>query len=116
MTTPDCGSVSGYSGLVAFFSGQSSRYIQTVELDLTAAEYASALQLCMASPVGGSFSYGFSSSVSFRLLIGGGSCETADNGEDVVLEYRAYSASFFTQLQLFPYYSQSHRQSVVING
>ena len=39
--------------------------------------------------------------VSFRVLIGSGSssCEQADNGEDVVLQYRPASSSNFTQMK-----------------
>lgn len=48
-----------------------------------------------------------SSSVSFRLQIGGGSCESADSGEDVVLEYRTSGTTSFTQLKVFPYDGQS---------
>ena len=52
--------------------------------------------------------------MSFRLLIGGGGCETANTNEDVVLEYGTPSSSIFTRLQLFPYYSQSHQQAVIL--
>ncbi|XP_062500990.1 reelin-like [Corticium candelabrum] len=77
---PDCGSIDkvGYSAQAAFFSGGSdldSRYIETVELDLTAA-----------------------TTVSFRLRIGGGSCDVAETGEDVVLEYRVSGSSTFILL------------------
>ena len=41
----------------------------------------------------------FDSTVSFRLRIGGGgSCDDAETGEDVVLEYRVSGSSTFTLL------------------
>ena len=40
----------------------------------------------------------FDSTVSFRLRIGGGSCDVAETGEDVVLEYRVSGSSTFTLL------------------
>ena len=55
----------------------------------------------------------FCRSVSFRLQIGGGgNCETADSGEDVVLEYRTSGATSFTRLQLLSYNSQFQGQTV----
>ena len=37
--------------------------------------------------------------LSFRIRIGGGSgCETADQGEDVVVEYRTVRSSVFQQI------------------
>jgi hypothetical protein len=77
--TPDCGSIdlAGYSSEAAFFSGVGSRYIQTVGLDLRS-----------------------SSVLSFRIRIGGESgCETADSGEDVVVEYKLTSSTTYVELK-----------------
>lgn len=43
-------------------------------------------------------------SLSFKVRIGGGSgCETADSGEDVVVEYQAQGSSSFIQLTKLAY-------------
>jgi hypothetical protein len=49
--------------------------------------------------------------VSFRLLMGGGSCETVDYDEDVVLEYRTSIASASILLQIFPSSGQYNKET-----
>jgi hypothetical protein len=84
---PDCGGIDlpGYSSQAAFFSLSGVRSIQTQALDLRAAQ-----------------------SLSFVLQIGGTAttCEDADFGEDVVVEYRAEGNSSFLQITTFTYNSE----------
>jgi hypothetical protein len=82
IAVPDCGDIDSYGqGIAAFFSESGSRYIETQPLDLTSAN-----------------------TISFMIQIGGGgACETADSGEDVVLEYQPLGTSTFTELKRMDY-------------
>jgi hypothetical protein len=78
--TPDCGSIDlpRNESTAAFFTMSRDRFIQTQTLDLTLAH-----------------------KLSFRVRIGGGSgCETADTGDDVVVEYKTLSQNQFQRLTL----------------
>jgi reelin len=96
-TTPVCGSIDlpGFSSRAAFFSYSGSRYIQTVSLDLTSAQ-----------------------TVSFRILIGGensySSCENADSGESVVLEYSTANSSSFTEILTLQYFAYRNATTVTV--
>lgn len=65
------------------------------------------------------FDYFFAArELSFRVLIGGASsssCEKADSGEDIVVEYQPDGSSTFAQLMLLGYNRKIHTQKVTVN-